>query len=479
MTFNEAYLNHGIYIFCLYCIGIVIMAALIIAIVITVIAAWLIVKNYQPQTVLLLAGLALLTITILFYPENSILYDKAKSTGSNWLDIFSFAKESLTTQIAGIGLIIMAAGGFASYMDHIKASNAMVNMCIRPLQVIKAPYLILAFGYICAQLLHVAISSAAGLAMLLLVTFFPVLVRLGVSKASAAAMIGLCAFMDLGPAVGTANLAAKHAGMESAVYFAHYQMPVACVVMLVVAIVIFFSAKYYDKKEGLVSGEQSVVESEEEGRKVPIFYALLPILPVVLVLVFSPLVINKIKIDVVTAMILGTVVAFFCEWLTTRDFKACCKGMQLFFKGMGSMFTSIVSLLVCADIYAQGLQKIGAVDYLLQSVQNAGLGFTSMTLVMTALVGITAVLTGSGVAAFFSFSGLAPSIAAKFGENAVNMILPMQMMAGMGRSISPVAGIIIAVSKAGECSPFMIVRRTMFPALAGMVAMLIANYVLI
>lgn len=128
------------------------MTAFVIAIVITVIAAWLIVKNYQPQTVLLLAGLALLTITVLFYPESSILYDKAKSTGSARLDIFSFAKESLTTQIAGIGLIIMAAGGFASYMDHIKASNAMVNMCIRPLQVIKAPYLILALGYICAQL---------------------------------------------------------------------------------------------------------------------------------------------------------------------------------------------------------------------------------------------------------------------------------------------------------------------------------------
>lgn len=455
------------------------MTAFIIAIVITVIAAWLIVKNYQPQTVLLFAGLALLTVTVLFYPENSILYGKAKSTGSTWLDIFSFAKESLTTQIAGIGLIIMAAGGFASYMDHIKASNAMVNMCIRPLQVIKAPYLILALGYICAQLLHVAISSAAGLAMLLLVTFFPVLVRLGVSKASAAAMIGLCAFMDLGPAVGTANLAAKHAGMESAIYFAHYQMPVAVVVMLAVAVVIFFTAKYFDKKDGFVPGTEEVAEAEEEGRKVPAIYALLPVLPVLLVLVFSPLAIASIKIDVVTAMILGAVVAFFFELFTTRDFRACCKGLQVFFKGMGSMFTSIVSLLVCADIYAQGLQKIGAVDYLLQSVQSAGLGFTSMTLVMTALVGVTAVLTGSGVAAFFSFSGLAPSIAAKFGENAVNMILPMQLMAGMGRSISPVAGIIIAVSKAGECSPFMIVRRTLLPALAGIAAMLIANYVLI
>ncbi|AMG91619.1 C4-dicarboxylate transporter DcuC [Citrobacter amalonaticus] len=455
------------------------MSAFIIAIVITVFAAWLIVKNYQPQTALLLAGLALLTITVMFYPENSILYEKAKSTGSTWLDIFSFAKESLTTQIAGIGLIIMAAGGFASYMDHIKASNAMVNMCIRPLQVLKAPYLILALGYICAQLLHVAISSAAGLAMLLLVTFFPVLVRLGVSKASAAAMIGLCAFMDLGPAVGTANLAAKHAGMESAIYFAHYQMPVAVVVMLTVAVVIFFTAKYFDKKDGFVAGLQEVVEAEEEGRKVPALYALLPVIPVVLVLVFSPLVITSIKIDVVTAMILGAVIAFIFELITTRDFKACCKGLQVFFKGMGSMFTSIVSLLVCADIYAQGLQKIGAVDYLLQSVQNAGLGFTSMTLVMTILVGITAVLTGSGVAAFFSFSGLAPSIAAKFGESAVNMILPMQLMAGMGRSISPVAGIIIAVSKAGECSPFMIVRRTLLPALAGIAAMFVACFILI
>ncbi len=142
--------------------------------------------------------------------------------------------------------------------------------------------------------------------MLLLVTFFPVLVRLGVSKASAASMIGLCAFMDLGPAVGTANLAAKHAGMESAIYFAHYQMPVAAVVMLAVAVVIFFTAKYFDKKDGFVPGTEEV--AEEEGRKVPAIYALLPVLPVILVL--SPLAIASIKIDVVTAMILGVVVAF-------------------------------------------------------------------------------------------------------------------------------------------------------------------------
>lgn len=455
------------------------MAGFIIGMIVTVLAAWFIIKNYQPQTVLLLAGLSLLLITAVFFPEQSILYGKAKSIGWVGGDIFAFVKESLTTQVAGIGLIIMAAGGFADYMDHIKASNSMVNLCIKPLRMIKAPYLILAIGYVLSQLLHVAISSAAGLAMLLLVTFFPVLVRLGVSKAAAASMIGMSAFMDLGPAVGTANLAAKHAGMETAVYFAHYQLPVATGVMLAVAVLIFFTARYFDAKDGHIVAQRHVEQqTPEDADKVPAFYAFLPVFPVILVIVFSPLVVSSIKIDVVTAMIIGTLLAFFCELLVRRDFKTACKGIQVFFKGMGTMFTSIVSLLVCADVFAQGLQIIGAVDFIIHTVQTAGFGFGSMTIVMALLVCVTAALTGSGVAAFFSFSGLAPGIAAKFGESAVSMILPMQLMAGMGRSISPVAGVIIAVSKAGECSPFMIVRRTLIPAAGGMITMLVLNGIL-
>ncbi|HHQ6580228.1 TPA: C4-dicarboxylate transporter DcuC [Serratia fonticola] len=455
------------------------MTGFIIGMIVTILAAWFIIKNYQPQTVLLLAGLSLLLITAVFFPEQSILYGKAKSIGWVGGDIFAFVKESLTTQVAGIGLIIMAAGGFADYMDHIKASNSMVNLCIKPLQMIKAPYLILAIGYILSQLLHVAISSAAGLAMLLLVTFFPVLVRLGVSKAAAASMIGMSAFMDLGPAVGTANLAAKHAGMETAVYFAHYQLPVATGVMLAVAVLIFFTARYFDAKDGHIVTQLQVEQpTSEDTAKVPAFYAFLPVFPVILVIVFSPLVISSIKIDVVTAMIIGTLLAFFCELLVRRDFKTACKGIQVFFKGMGTMFTSIVSLLVCADVFAQGLQIIGAVDFIIHTVQAAGFGFGNMTIVMALLVCVTAALTGSGVAAFFSFSGLAPGIAAKFGESAVSMILPMQLMAGMGRSISPVAGVIIAVSKAGECSPFMIVRRTLIPAVGGIITMLVLNGIL-
>ena len=69
-----------------------------------------------------------------------------------------------------------------------------------------------------------------------------------------------------------------------------------------------------------------------------------------------------------------------------------------------------------------------------------------------------------------------PGIAAKFGVSAVTMLLPMQLMAGMGRAISPVSGVIIAVSRTGECSPFEIVRRTFIPSIGGIVTMLLANY---
>lgn len=459
------------------------MLGFLIGIVVTGIAARLIIKNYQPQTVLLVAGLSLLTLTVVLFPDQSILYQKAKSTGWTGFDIFAFVKESLTTQIAGIGLIIMSSAAFADYMDHIGATGSMVRLCIKPLRLIKAPYAILALGYVLGQCLHVAIPSAAGLAMLLLVTFFPMLISLGVSRPAAAAMIGLSSFMDLGPAVGTANLAAKTSGMPAAIYFVHHQIPVAVWVVGVVAILIFFTARYFDRQTGHVAAhvcaeQPATVGSTDVAPDAPQFYALIPLLPIVLILVFSPLLYGHVAMDVVTAMILGSLVGMTCELAVKRDVKAVFKSFQVFFNSVGATFASVVSLLVCADVFAQGLQAVGAVGFMIDSVRDAGFGVNVMAVIMTLMVGVTAMITGSGVAAFFAFSGLAPTIATKFGVSAVTMVLPMQLMAGMGRAISPVAGVIIAVSKAGQCSPFEIVKRTIIPSLGGIATMLLLNYLL-
>ena len=454
------------------------MLGLVIGVAVVVVAAAMIIRNYQPQSVLLVAGLILLVSAATLFPDQFILHQKAKSTGWRGFDVFAVVKDSLVTQMSGIGLIIMASAAFADYMDYIGATAAMVRLCIRPLRMIKAPYLVLTLGYILGQSLHVAIPSAAGLAMLLLVTFFPMMVSLGVSKPAAAAMIALCSFMDLGPAVGTANLAANTAGIPPSVYFVQYQIPVAVWIMAVVAILVLVSSRYFDRKDNVAitvvdsdaATEEQIVE-DSRG-----FYALLPLVPITLILLFSPLLVHEVTIDVVTAMVLGSVVGLVCELCVRKDVRDVLKGFQVFFNGIGSSFASVVSLLVCADVFARGLQALGTVDYLIDSVRDAGFGVDATSVVMTLIVAVTAVITGSGVAAFFSFSSLAPGIATKLGVGAVTLLLPMQLVAGMGRAISPVSGVIVAVSKAGECPPFEIVRRTLIPSIGGMITMIVVNF---
>ena len=87
----------------------------------------------------------------------------------------------------------MVAGGFAAYMDKIGAARALVNVCIKPLKALSSPYLVLVLGYFIGQTLVLVIPSAAGLAMLLLVALFPILLGVGVSPAAAASVIGTTA----------------------------------------------------------------------------------------------------------------------------------------------------------------------------------------------------------------------------------------------------------------------------------------------
>lgn len=456
------------------------MSGFLIGLAVTAIVAYLIVKKYQPHAVLLIAGLFLLAMTAILYPDSSILFKKAKSTGWVGFDIFAYVKGSLAYRAAGLGMIIMAAGGFAKFMDHIGATDAMVSVCIKPLKLLKAPYVVLALGYAVGQILNIFIPSAAGLAMLLLVTFYPTLVRLGVSRAAAAAMIGTTAVLDLGPASGASNLAAKTAGLDVAVYFAHHQVPVAIFTIIAISALTYFTARYFDKRDGhVVVSEDAGTEAAANGalKQVPAIYAILPMVPLGLLLVFSKLLVKSIKMDVVTAMIIGMLLGLLCEAIRTRDMRSVLKGMMSFFDGMGHMFARIVSLIVCAETFAAGLKTIGAVGFMIAAVHDGGFGVTAMTLLMCAMVAITAIITGSGNAAFFSFGSLAPDIAAKFGASAVSMLLPMQLTAGLARSMSPVAGVIIAVSDAGQCTPFEVVRRTAIPVAGGLLVTILTSVI--
>ncbi|MEE4218223.1 MAG: C4-dicarboxylate transporter DcuC [Xanthomonadales bacterium] len=454
----------------------------IIALVIIVITGFLVVKRYQTHATLFLAGFALLTTAHLA----RVLSGQPgleSLTGLFAFDLFAWASEAFSSRVARIGMIIMAAGGFARYMSSISASTALVDLSIGPLSRIRSPYLLLAIIYVIGQALNIFIPSAAGLAMLLLVAMYPTLVKLGVRPVAAAAVIGTTACLDLGPASPAANVAAEVTGVTPIEYFVYYQLKVAAVVVPVIAALHFFWQRWCDQREPEPVPAGAAIDgpsaADEDQARAPVVYALLPLLPLFLLFIFSPLMVQSIRLDVVTAMLISLAVGMSCEGIRHRSLREALGGIVPFFRGMGEIFSSVVTLIVAAEIFAMGIKATGMIDALVTIVERAGFGGAAMAVVMVLLLGATAMLTGSGNAALFSFSGMIPGIAERMNTQVVSLMLPSQLAGGLFRSVSPVAGVIIAVAGAAKVTPFDIIKRTSVPMIGGAVASLVASQLLL
>lgn len=446
----------------------------VLAILVIIAVGYFIVKKYQAQGVLLIGGAILLLGGILL--NDSPVMAKS-ATGSLYLDIFSQLSKNFIKTSGSLGLAIMIVSAFAKYMDHIGASTALVKLSIKPLQKLNSPYIVLALSYVIGQILNVFIPSASGLGVLLMVTVYPIVVSLGVSSLAATAVIGTSACLDLGPASGNAVLASKTAEMDAALYFANYQIPVAIATVIVITILHYFVNKKMDSKLE-VAESKADLESKEEDKQVPKFYAFLPIIPLLIILMFSPLTGSSIKIGVVEAMFMSITLSMIIEGVRRRAFKSTLAELKIIFTAMGSQFANVITLIVAGEFFALGLTKIGVISALIDSTKSAGLGAQPMILVMTAIIVVSSILMGSGNAPFFAFAALAPAVAASVDLNPIVMLMPMQLSAGIARSVSPITAVIVAVSGILGVSPFEVVKRTAIPMLGGLIAVVVTNMIL-
>ena len=83
-----------------------------------------------------------------------------------------------------------------------------------------------------------------------------------------------------------------------------------------------------------------------------------------------------------------------------------------------------------------------------------------MLIVMLVIMIVAAIVTGSGNAAFFAFSPLLPEAASSVGIPTLALAVPVQLSAGIARTMSPIAGVIIAVSGITGLTPIALIRRT-------------------
>lgn len=433
---------------------------------------WAIVKKYQVNMVLLLGALALhglaLAAGAVVFPE------KMTQTGIVPFDLVELLRTISVSQVGGVGFIILISGGFAAYMQAIGASDRFVTVCAKPLSFIKNPYLILAAVFILGHMLGLVITSAAGLAMLMVVTVYPLVIRVGCSPLSAAAVVASVLAIGYAPASGTANLASEILKIDPILYLVQYQLPMAVPTILAMAAAHVVTQHWFDKREG--RGETANLEELEAKRheleKTPALYALMPLFPIVLLLIFNKFVYG-VGMNVATAMFISWIIAFVIDLIVRRDPKASFEKSFALFKGMGSILTSTVGLIFVAAFFAKGLQNVGIVDLLMSGAQSAGLGETGTGVVLSAIIGLVTVLTGSGVAAFTSLAHIVPDVAQTFGSDGTALMLMMHTASEMLRAMSPVAGVILIVAGFAKTDPLSMVKRTIVPCLTGYVVMLI------
>ena len=157
------------------------MLGILITVAVIAVVAYCVLKNYYPPIVLLLAGLLMLVCAWLMGVDP---VDAKKSTNFVGFDFVQAFTNQMKGRLPGLGLNIMLIAGFSFYMDRIGASKALVKLCVKPLSAVRSPYVLLAITYVVGQFMALFINSAVGLGLLLMASVYPLLVALGVSRAS-------------------------------------------------------------------------------------------------------------------------------------------------------------------------------------------------------------------------------------------------------------------------------------------------------
>lgn len=438
----------------------------VISAVVTFWVGYMIYKKYKPQPVLILGGMILMYLAVLF-GYGQILGPKA-TTGSVFFDAFEFMRSAMSSNVGKLGLNIMSVGAFARYMDKIGASRALVRLTIKPLLALKSPYLVLSGTWIVGMLIGLCINSASGLAMLLMVTMFPILLGLGVSRLSATAAVATTLCFDWSPSDTGTILSAETAGVDPVIYWSHYQVPIVAIAFVVVGALHYFTQKYMDKRDGHVVKPIEVEVTRDEADTAPGIYAILPIIPLALILSFSSLWITTIKMNIVMAMFIGLFIGMVCEYIRWRDGKKVMGDCQTFFDGLGMQMANVITLIIAGQTFAQGLLSMGTINTLIEGSKGLGFGPMAMMLVMVAIIGFSAIVMGSGNAPFFAFAALTPAVAAATGCHPVLMLLPMHFAASIMRNLSPITAVIVVSSGMGEVSSFDLVKRTAIPMMGAM-----------
>ena len=405
-----------------------------LSLAIVVLTFALIIKKYETRLVLSISGLAM-----------------ALLGGNVGFAVTEFVKTMTGSVVPTICTVL----GFSYVMAYTKCSDHLVVFLTNCLK--KVPFVIIPATVVVTWLLSIALPSAAGIAAAVGALLIPTLLAMGVKPAMAASAVYLGTWGNvISPGMALNPLLADIAQCDVMTVIARIVpssfMGLAAATIALTAICAIF-------KEGVGSTRPSGKEVTSPDFHVNYLYALIPVIPLVILILGSKQVALIPYIGVPESMLIGTVLGMI---VTRTNF---AEAVKKFFKGTGDGYCDVIGLMCAAAMFCGGMKVIGLTGFLVEVMKNS-----QALAQLTAAAGpfAMAMVSGSGNAASLAFYGSVVPHAPAMGYGIIELGSVAQIAAGLGRTMSPVAAATIICAKFAGISPLEIAKRNAVPTLAAL-----------
>ena len=415
-----------------------------LGIIIIIATIYFLLKRYDSRLVLLASGVLMATLA-----------------GKPMTAFTAFAK-SMTE--GGLIQAICSVMGFALVMKVTGCDAHLIKLVANALTRVRP--LLIPGATMATFAINIALPSAAGVAAAVGAIFIPLLMSAGIHPATAAAAVKSGTYGSmLSPGLAHNVFVAKLAKMDvMSVIAVHYVADIVSVVIAAIAVtaVAFFLKEH----KGYVPVQKAAADAPQEV-KTNVLFALVPLIPIVMLVLGATGKVPIFKMGVPEAMVIGGIIAL----LVTRKNPAAVT--KSFFDGMGEAYAQIMGIIIAAGVFVSGMKALGLVDAFISAMLNST-GFIKMAAAFGPF--LLGMISGSGDAAAFAFNEAVTPHAQQFGLEIVNMGSMASLGGALGRTMSPITGATIICAGIAGVNPMEIAKRN---SLGMILAMIVSMFILL
>ena len=388
-------------------------------------------------------------------------------TGAVPLFLLTSGMKAMCTKLAdemansGTVVPICAALGFAYVMQVTECDQHLVQLLLRPIRRVRM--LLVPGGIAVGYLVNTTIVSQTGTAAVIGPILIPLLRAGGLTPVRAGAILLLGSSMGgelFNPgAVEMRKLAelTRLTGTEVVARSTRLNLA-ACGTALVAFWVL---TRIRPEREPVMDPDPAEADPTVAGTvpiasRINLFKALVPVVPLFLLFAdsgmgkYSLLRLPEGPSKILAAMLAGVTLA-----ALTSPRKAGRLGTA-FFEGAGYAYTHIISLIIAASTFAEGIRRSGLIEVIVQSLS----GWPTAALVVSTLAPCgLAIVSGTGIAPAVSIMEFFVPVAASMGLDPVKLGTVAALGAHFGRTMSPAAAVVAMSARLAQAPAASLIRE--------------------